>query len=155
MKFSTKSRYALRLMLDLAAAGAEGAGGADGFVSLKDVSGRQGISVKYLEQIVPQLVRAGLVKSSRGARGGYRLAKDARACTPGDVVRAMEGAVAVIACLEGCPNPCERADSCPALPFWKGLNNAVADHLDSVTLAEMTGACDNPAGHAPKDRPRA
>ncbi len=131
MKFSTKSRYALRLMLDLVDAGA------DGYVSLKDVSGRQNISVKYLEQIVPQLVRAGLVKSSRGSRGGYKLGKDASRCTPGDVIRAIEGAVAVVACLEDCPNACERASSCRTLDFWEGMNKVLTAYLDGMTLKEM------------------
>ena len=132
MKFSTKSRYALRLMLELADAGA------DGYVSLKDISGRQNISVKYLEQIVPQLARAGLVKSSRGSRGGYKLAKDAAQCTPGDVIRAIEGGIAVVACLEDCPNACERASSCRTLGFWEGMNEALTEYLDSMTLREMT-----------------
>lgn len=131
MKFSTKSRYALRFMLELADAGA------DECVSLKDVSGRQGISVKYLEQIVPQLARAGLVKSSRGARGGYKLAKDASCCTPGDVIRAIEGNIAVVACLGDCPNACERACSCRTLGFWEGMNSALTAYLDSTTLREM------------------
>ncbi len=131
MKFSTKSRYALRLALDLAAAGA------DEYVSLKDISERQDISVKYLEQIVPQLVRAGLLKSSRGARGGYRLAKDASRCTPGDVIRAVEGAIAVVACLEDCPNACERASFCRTLGFWGGMNALLTEYLDSMTLREM------------------
>lgn len=133
MKFSTRSRYALRLILDLADAAA------DEYVSLKDVSERQGISVKYLEQIVPQLVRAGLVKSFRGSRGGYRLAKDASCCTPGDVIRAVEGEIAVVACLGDSPNKCERACSCRALPFWEGMNTMLAEYLDSTTLREMGG----------------
>ena len=131
MKFSTKSRYALRLMLDLVSAGA------DEYVSLKDVSERQNISVKYLEQIVSQLARAGLVKSSRGSRGGYRLAKDASQCTPGDVIRAIEGAVAVVTCLEECPNACERAAGCRTLGFWEGMNTLISEYLDSMTLREM------------------
>jgi Rrf2 family protein len=131
MKFSTKSRYALRLMLDLASVGE------DEYVSLKDVSERQGISVKYLEQIAPQLARAGLVKSSRGSRGGYKIAKDASSCTPGDVIRAMEGSVAVVACLAECPNACERASGCRTLGFWEGMNAMLTAYLDGITLREM------------------
>lgn len=135
MKFSTKSRYALRLMLDLAKTGGDGEDGE--YTSLKDVSRRQDISVKYLEQIVPQLVRAGLVKSSRGARGGYRLAKPAAECTPGDIVRAVEGGIAVVACLCDLPNACGRAGSCSTLGFWEGLNNAIAGYMDGTTLRDM------------------
>ncbi len=134
MKFSTKSRYALRLMLELADAGA------DGHVALKDVAERQGISVKYLEQIVPHLAQAGLVKSFRGSRGGYRLAKDAALCTPGDVIRAVEGCIAVVACLEDCPNACGRASSCRTLRFWEGMNRMLTDYLDGMTLREMANA---------------
>lgn len=148
MKFSTKSRYALRLMLDLTGADA------DERVSLKDVAARQEISVKYLEQIVPQLVRAGLVKSSRGARGGYKLAKDAGCCTPGDVVRAIEGNIAVVACLGECPNTCGRAAGCRALAFWEGLNNAVAGYLDGMTLREMISSAPTEFSSAPRQRCR-
>ncbi len=143
MKFSTKSRYALRLMLDLAVAGG------DDYVSLKDVSERQNISVKYLEQIAPHLVRAGLLKSSRGSQGGYKLAKDASRCTPGDVIRAIEGSVAVVACLEDCPNTCERAVSCQTLGFWEGMNTVLTEYLDGMTLREMA----NP-GHALRNKRR-
>jgi Rrf2 family protein len=118
-------------MLDLADAGA------DAYVSLKDVSERQGISVKYLEQIVPQLVRAGLVKSFRGSRGGYRLAKGASCCTPGDVVRAVEGEIAVVACLGDSPNECARACSCRTLAFWEGMNAMLTEYLDGTTLGKI------------------
>lgn len=110
----------------------------DGHVSLKDVAGRQNISVKYLEQIVPQLVRAGLVKSSRGSKGGYKLGKPASRCTPGDVIRAIEGDIAVVACLGEYPNACARADSCRTLAFWEGMNAALAAYLDGTTLREMS-----------------
>lgn len=131
MKFSTKSRYALRLMLDLAGAGR------DEYIALKDVSERQNISVKYLEQIVPQLLKAGLVKSARGSQGGYKLAKDASRYTPGDVIRAIEGPIAVVACLEDCSNACERAPVCQTLGFWEGMNKMLDAYLDSKTLREM------------------
>ncbi len=141
MKFSTKSRYALRLMLDLASV--EQDGGGEEYVSLKDVSRRQNISVKYLEQIVPQLVRAGLVKSFRGSRGGYKLAKDSSQCTPGDVIRAVEGPIAVIACLGDSPNTCGRASVCSTLGFWEGMNKVLTDYLDSVVLNEMVQVGEN------------
>lgn len=119
-------------MLDLAAKND------DGYVSLRDISARQGISVKYLEQIVVQLTRAGLLKSSRGWQGGYKLARDASQYTPGDVIRAIEGKLAMVACLEDDSNACPRADSCPTLCFWSGLTRTLNDYLDGTTLKEMT-----------------
>lgn len=131
MKFSTKTRYALRLMIDLAR------NRNDEYMSLREVSEHQDISVKYLEQIVAQLTRAGLLRSSRGPQGGYRLAKDASLYTPGEIVRAIEGNLSVVACLDCEPNVCTRADACPTLAFWEGLNKTINDYLDSMTLEEM------------------
>ncbi|MDR1536373.1 MAG: Rrf2 family transcriptional regulator [Planctomycetota bacterium] len=135
MKFSTKSRYALRMMLDLIINSTQ-----DSYVSLKDVSARQEISVKYLEQIVMQLTRAGLLKSSRGPQGGYMLARPASRYTPGDVIRCIEGRLAVVTCLESDPNPCRRAGFCSTLRFWQGLNQALNQYVDSMTLEEMADA---------------
>lgn len=131
MKFSTKTRYALRLMLDLAALDGEE------YVSLRDIAARQEISAKYLEQIVRQLARAGLLHSSRGWQGGYRLARTPSEITPGDVVRAIEGKLAVVACLEDQPNACPRAAACPTLDFWDGLRRTMNAYLDGTTLKEM------------------
>ena len=93
MKISTKGRYAIRLMLDIAKYSA------GGNVSLKDVSARQDISLKYLEQIVNMLSHAGLVRSQRGAQGGYRLARSAEEITVGDILRVTEGDIAPVSCL--------------------------------------------------------
>jgi Rrf2 family protein len=134
MRFSTKTRYALRLMLDLAL------NSNDTFVSLKDISARQEISVKYLEQIVMQLTRAGLLKSSRGPLGGYKLSRPPSEYTPGDVIRGVEGNLAVVTCLDGTPNPCHRAGYCTTVRFWEGLNKAVNDYVDSTTLEELADA---------------
>ncbi|MCD8140732.1 MAG: Rrf2 family transcriptional regulator [Planctomycetaceae bacterium] len=131
MKFSTRTRYALRLMLELAAAGGEG------YVSLKDVAFHQGISIKYLEQIVSRLIRAGLVASSRGAQGGYRLTRTPAEYTTGDIIRAIEGGVAPVACLEHSPNACPRADGCATLGFWTGLQTAITTYIDTTTLADL------------------
>ena len=103
MKVSTKGRYALRLMVDLGVNGGE-----DKYISLKDISARQNISIKYLEQIVTPLHRAGLVRSVRGAQGGYRLSRKADKYTAGEILRAIEGSFAPIACLETPENECER-----------------------------------------------
>ena len=119
MKVSTKGRYALRLMADLAAHDT-GEG-----VRLKEISERQAISVKYLEQIIPLLTRAKLVKSSRGNSGGYRLTRPPQAYTAGEILRATEGDLSPIACLEDTPNQCPRSKICATLPFWEGMKKAI------------------------------
>lgn len=131
MKISTKGRYALRLMLDLAA---QPSGEP---IALKDISSRQEISVKYLEQIVPLLSRAGFLRSVRGAQGGYRLSKSPEEYTVGDILRVTEGSLAPIACLEDDTNNCPRREACPTLPFWEGLYQTINDYVDRVTLADL------------------
>ena len=131
MKFSTKSRYALRLMAELAryAPGST--------VSLKEISERQQLSLKYLEQIVVQLSRAGFVTSTRGAQGGYQLARHPSEYTVGDILRITEGSLAPVACLEHEPIDCARANECITLDFWRGLYDAINQYVDSVTLEEL------------------
>ena len=131
MKISTKGRYALRMMLDLAIHQNEG------FVSLKDIAARQGISKKYLEQIIPLLNRTGMLRTNRGYQGGYRLAKNANEYTVGDILRLTEGGLAPVACLETTPMQCDRADCCATLPVWKGLYDVVNKYLDSITLQDI------------------
>lgn len=131
MKISTKGRYALRLMIDIALHSDEGN------VSIKDVSERQDISVKYLEQIVSALSKAGFLRSHRGSQGGYRLAKKPEEYTVGDILRVTEGDMAPVACLEGEVNECPMADKCLTLGFWEGLNKTVNDYLDSTTIADL------------------
>lgn len=131
MKISTKGRYALRVMLDLAIYDT------GEFIPLKAIAERQGITVKYLEQIVPLLNKAGYLKSSRGNNGGYRLAKDPKEYTAGDILRITEGSIAPVACLEDEPNQCERKEFCMTLPFWQGLYNVINDYVDSVTLEDL------------------
>ena len=132
MKISTKGRYALRLMLDIAQHGEDG-----GCVSLKDVSVRQQVSMKYLEQIVTQLSRAGLLKSVRGAQGGYRLTRRPEEYRVGDVLRITEGNLAPVACLEDCPNQCARQEDCMTLAFWEGLRDVINRYVDGVTLQDL------------------
>lgn len=131
MKISTKGRYALRMMLDLALHNT------GEYISLKDISQRQGITVKYLEQIVTVLAKAGFVHSQRGNNGGYRLARKPEDYTAGDILRVMEGSLQPIACLEADPNECARSAYCSVLPFWQGLGKVVNDYVDSVTLEEL------------------
>lgn len=135
MKYSTRTRYALRLMVELAGAEKEA------FVSLKDVALHQEISIKYLEQIVTPLTRAGLVASSRGPQGGYKLTRDPADYTTGEIIRAIEGSVAPVACLDVSPNACPRADGCATLGFWSGLQDVINTYLDSTTLADLMDSC--------------
>ena len=131
MVISTKGRYALRLMLDIAMQ--------DGTspVPLHDIAERQGVSFKYLEQIVPPLSKAGFLKSVRGANGGYLLTRDPSEITTGDILRAGEGNLAPVACLASDEIDCPRADLCVTLQFWKGLDEAITAYIDSVTLADL------------------
>ncbi len=131
MRITTKGRYALRLMLDL------GSQNTPEMVSLRDVSDRQQISVKYLEQISGALCRAGLLKSGRGVRGGYRLAKSPAEYTVGEILRAAEGSLAPVACLEEEEIPCERAEGCVTQAFWQGLADVINRYVDSVTLQNL------------------
>ena len=131
MKISTKGRYALRLMTDIAAHDS------DGYVSLKDVAARQGISMKYSEQIAGLLAKAGLLHSGRGAQGGYRLAKRPEDYTVGSILRLTEGNLAPVACLEGPENVCQRCGVCSTLGFWAGLYAVVNDYIDRYTLADL------------------
>ena len=131
MKISTKGRYALRLMIDVAVHGGEE------FVSLKDVAARQGISMKYLEQIAGLLGKAGFLRSGRGALGGYRLTKAPEEYTLGSILRLTEGNLAPVACLETEENACERSGVCPTLDFWTGLYAAVNEYVDRFTLADL------------------
>ncbi len=125
---STKGRYALRLMLDLAE------NQKNGYVALKDIAKRQDISKKYLEQIVPMLNKSGLLLTTRGYQGGYRLAKSADECTVGDILRVTEGSIAPVTCLESQENTCKKADSCITLGVWRGLYDVISEYLDSITL---------------------
>lgn len=131
MKISTKGRYALRLMTDVAAHDAEG------FVSLKDVAERQEISLKYLEQIASMLSRSGALLSGRGAQGGYRLAKAPEEYSIGEILRLTEGDLAPVACLKGEENLCVHCDECPTLDFWTGLYRVINEYIDHYSLAEL------------------
>lgn len=131
MKISTKGRYAIRLMLDIAM-------NSDGQnVSLKDVSTRQNISLKYLEQIVNMLSKAGYLKSQRGSQGGYRMMKSPDKYTVGDILRVTEGSLAPVSCLESEVNECDRYGTCSTIKMWEGLYKAITDYLDSVTISDL------------------
>lgn len=106
-------------------------------VRIKTIAERQEISEKYLEQIISILNRAGYVKSTRGAQGGYRLAKSPEQYTVGMILRLTEGSLAPVACLEDDVNSCERQDTCATLEVWKRLDNAIKGVVDSITLADL------------------
>lgn len=131
MKISTKGRYALRMLLDLAEHQNIG------YIALKDIAKRQNISKKYLEQIVPLLNRSNFLLTNRGFQGGYRLAKTPDQYTIGDILRVTEGGLSPVACLEQAANQCERSAQCPTLPVWKGLEQVINEYLDSITLQDI------------------
>ena len=129
MKISTKGRYALRLMIDLAQHDA------GGYIPLRDISRRQEISAKYLEQIVVQLSRAGFVTSTRGAQGGYTLTNPPEATTVGEILRVLEGSLSPVDCVDH-PN-CANSDHCVSLSIWKKMKVALDEVVDNITLADM------------------
>ena len=130
MKISTKGRYALRLMLDLALQAP------DRTVPLRDVAERQEISDKYLEQIVTQLSRGGLVRSVRGAGGGYLLTRQPGEYTVGEILRQLEGNLAPVSCVSG-SECCCRADQCVTMEVWREIQQAVTGVVDHITLADL------------------
>ncbi|QAT42700.1 RrF2 family transcriptional regulator [Aminipila luticellarii] len=131
MKVSTKGRYALRLMIDLAEHNT------GEYISLKDISQRQGISTKYLEQIVSQLGKAGYLNSVRGPQGGYKLARAAKDYTIGDILRVTEGKFAPTTCLLDEKNQCEMYEECATISFWEGLYDVINKYIDSYTLEDI------------------
>lgn len=131
MKITTKGRYALNLMLDLVTYG----GGEP--VKLKDIATRQGISDKYLEQIVALLNKAGLIRSVRGAQGGYLLVRSPKEYTVGEILRLAEGNMAPVPCLEYDVNQCNKQDGCVSVILYKKINDAINSVIDTVTLADM------------------
>ena len=132
MVISSKGRYALRVMVDLAEHGG------DGYVSMRDVARRQEISDKYAGQIMTLLSRAGLVDGVTGKGGGYRLTRQPQEYPLGEILRLTEGSLAPVACLEQEPIECPRMAQCRTLPMWRKLNALVQDYLDGVTLADLT-----------------
>lgn len=131
MKVSTKGRYALRIMADLAM------NDNGEYIRLKDISKRQVITLKYMEQIMPLLTKAGYVKSYRGNNGGYKLAREPEEYTVGEILRTTEGSLSPIACIEDEPNQCPRKDCCTTLSFWEGMWKVINEYVDGITLADL------------------
>lgn len=131
MKISTKGRYALRMLLDMAQHQAHGA------VALKDVAARQNISKKYLEQIALVLGQAGILHGARGHQGGYRLVGSPKDYTVCEILEKMEGSLHPVACLDQAPNVCERCNGCETLFIWEELDRRIRDYLTSMTLQDV------------------
>ena len=132
MMISTRGRYALRVMIDLAERQTSD------FTPLKEIAARQEISEKYLESIVKNLVQNGFLEGLRGKGGGYRLVRAPEEYTVGSILRLMEGSLAPVACLEQRAQPCNREDSCRTLPMWRKLYDLLNDFFDGITLADLT-----------------
>ena len=131
MKVSTKGRYALRIMIDLAM------NDNGEYIRLKEIAERQSITLKYMEQIMPLLTKAGYVRSYRGNNGGYMLARSPEEYTVGDILRTTEGSLAPISCIEETPNRCPRKDYCTTLSFWEGMAKVINEYVDGITLADL------------------
>ena len=131
MKISTKGRYAVRVMLDLAVHNT------GEYIKVKQIAERHEISEKYLEQIISVLNKAGFVKSTRGAQGGYRIVGNPENYTVGMVLRLTEGKLCPVSCLEDEVNQCGRCDTCETLTVWKELHEAINKVVDGVTIADL------------------
>ena len=131
MKISTKGRYALRLLLDLAEHQQAG------FISLNEIAKRQNISKKYLEQIIPIFNKTDVLRANRGSQGGYMLAKSPDKYTVGDILRCTEGSLDPVDCAGQDPVLCERSADCVMLPVWKGLSKVINEYLDGITLQDI------------------
>lgn len=136
MLVSTKGRYALRVMTDLAEHPSEE------YIPLKEIAQRQGISEKYLEAIIKILVRAKLLTGVRGKGGGYKLNRPPEQYTVGSILRLTEDSLAPVSCLEQGAESCPRASECRSLPVWKGLAQVINQYLDNITIADLIRQCD-------------
>lgn len=132
MMVSTKGRYALRVMLDLAEHATDGQ-----YLSLKTIAERQGISLKYLEQIIPLLKKGGLVEGVQGKGGGYRLMREPALINVLDVIELMEGDIAPVSCLEKDYPGCGKSIDCPTYPMWKGLETVIKDYFSGITIGSL------------------
>lgn len=133
MKISTKGRYALRVMVELSCHDPEV------YVPLEEIAEQQEISKKYLEAIVKRLVQEQLIIGLRGKGGGYKLARSPETYTVGSILKATEGSLAPVACLESCGESCPRAGECVTLPLWKDLHKLIDDYLEGITLDQLKG----------------
>ena len=131
MMVSTRGRYALRVMIELAEHGD------NGYIPMKEIAEKQGISLKYLERIVPVLVKNTLLEGIQGKSGGYRLTRPSKEYKVGEILRLTEGDLAPVSCLECGAEHCEHTANCKTLPMWNNLHDLINDYLDSITLADL------------------
>ena len=131
MMISTRGRYALRVMIDLAERATEN------YVPMKEVAERQNISLKYIERIMPALVKSGLVEGVQGKGGGYRLKRSSGEYTVGEILRLTEGDLAPVACLESGAEPCGRMNTCKTLCMWSKFYKMTNEYFDGITLADL------------------
>ncbi|MDD7282273.1 RrF2 family transcriptional regulator [Floccifex sp.] len=131
MKISTRGRYALRVMIDLAQHMDQD------YVPMKEVAQRQEISLKYLERIMPSLTKNNFVQGVIGQKGGYKLVRLPKEYTVKEILEVAEGSLALIACLECDQNPCSRKDTCKTLPMWKGAQKVIESYFDGITLQDL------------------
>ncbi|MBQ8217014.1 MAG: Rrf2 family transcriptional regulator [Oscillospiraceae bacterium] len=134
MMISTRGRYALRVMIDLAEQSGEG------YVPMKKVAERQGISLKYLEQILPALSKNNMIEGVHGKGGGYRLSRKPEEYTVGEILRLTEGELAPVACLETGAAPCSRKENCKTLSMWSGFFQLTNEYFDGITIADLVGS---------------
>lgn len=128
---STRGRYALRVMIDLAQHSESG------YIAMKDVAARQGISKKYMEQIMPALVKNGLVEGVHGKGGGYKLTREPGEYTAGEILRLAEGDLAPVACLSCNAQECPRKKDCKTLPMWEKYDVLTNEFFDSISLDNL------------------
>ena len=135
---STRGRYAVRIMLYLAEHGKDGS-----YIPMREAAGREGISLKYMERILPELTKNGLVEGLQGKGGGYRLLKSPSEYTIGEILHAVEGDMAPVSCLEQGRTPCERCSECRTLPMWRRYQELTDSFFDSISLKDLLDGYEN------------
>lgn len=132
MIISTRGRYALRVLIDLAE------NGNGDYIAMKKIAERQGISLKYLERILPVLTQNGIIEGVQGKGGGYRLTRTPKEYKVGEILRLTEGDLAPVSCLQCGAEPCEKRSECRTFPMWMKLHGMIGDYFDSITLADLS-----------------
>ncbi|MCI5898148.1 MAG: RrF2 family transcriptional regulator [Anaerovoracaceae bacterium] len=138
MMISTRGRYALRVMIDLAE------NQRDGYIPMKDVAQRQDISLKYLEKILPVLAKNNYIQGVHGKGGGYKLTREPKDYKVGEILRLTEGDLAPVACLECGAEPCQRASKCRTLSMWSKFNSIINEYFDGITIADLMAKPNTP-----------
>lgn len=132
MKISTKGRYALRIIIDFAEHSCD-----KEYIALKDVAARQDLSLKYIEKILPQLVKGKIIEGVHGKGGGYKLLRKPAQFTVGEILRLTEGELAPVSCLGCDAEVCDRKDRCKTIKMWEKLYELINNFFDSVTIADL------------------